>query len=248
MLKKLALVIAFSGLMAGMAHAGMAARTGVVGSMHDMNSAGSGAFSNDPYNRVCAYCHTPHNAQAPGIVPAPLWNHGPQTGAVDPYAWASPANASIVIADPLAGPSRLCMSCHDGVSAVDSHGSIVGGATMSGSKKIGDLTLMHPIGFSYDDARTARGDNALAAVTDRFIDEVTSSTLFDTFDHTNGNLGATWVTKTIGSGLYGNMVTCASCHDVHNSTNAVPNVAGSYNYFLHAKEEGSAICLSCHKK
>ena len=59
--------------------------------------------------------------------------------------------------------------------------------------------------------------------------------------------------KKISDTLYGGYVTCASCHEVHNTRNAV-NAASIYsptftpNYFVWAPEEGSALCLSCHVK
>jgi hypothetical protein len=56
--------------------------------------------------------------------------------------------------------------------------------------------------------------------------------------------------KKIQDTLYGadGYMTCASCHDVHNTVNVTPASGHTYNYFLYAQEEGSAICLSCHIK
>lgn len=257
MLKKLALVIAFSTLTAGVVYAAGGAGTGVVGSMHDINVAGGGNYQHDKYERVCVFCHTPHNAQPNGANPAPLWNHAPSTvNNLDPYNWSSPANGSITFnADPLVGPSRLCMACHDGVTAVDSHGtagSQVGGTVMASSytdvlnntvkRYIDDLTVTHPIGFLYDDAATTRGATEIVPSTTGFINSPIGLE-FNTTART-----ATTTTKKIKDTLYSGYMTCASCHDVHNSVNAKPDPGHNYNYFLYAKEEGSAICLSCHVK
>jgi hypothetical protein len=272
MMKMLALLLAFAGITASasLALAGAAARTGINGSMHDINVAGGGTYKADQFNRTCAFCHTPHNALPSGLVPAPLWNHAPSTVTLDPYVWASPANATVAInADPLIGPSRLCMACHDGVTAVDSHGSagsFNGGNTKmtasytdalgnTAKRYITDLTVTHPIGFKYADAVSARTDgNQLVLPTTGFIADnalnyATNAANFNT----NARGGLTYGTKTIQDTLYGGYLTCASCHDVHNSVNASPAAAtvaagNSYNYFLYAQEEGSAICLSCHIK
>jgi Doubled CXXCH motif (Paired_CXXCH_1) len=251
MLRKTAAVIAIVGLMAGAAYAAGGAGTGVVGSLHDMNMIGGTAP--DALGRACVFCHTPHNADTSALSP-PLWNRADLSGkTMAPYAWVAPANqsASLDISDPLVGPTRLCMSCHDGVTAADSHGGSsagnvakAGSILISGAKKISDLSAAtHPIGFLYDDAAKNRGAAEI----------VTSDTGFITSDvnsgfNTNDRASVTHSTKLIKDTMYGGYMTCASCHDVHNTVNAKPDATHSYNYFLYAKEEGSAICLSCHVK
>jgi len=93
---------------------------------------------------------------------------------MDPYAWKAPTNSTIKFAgDPLIGPSRLCMACHDGIVAPDAHGTAGGsvGSTgmtshytdalgMNAKRFINDLTVTHPIGFLYADAVTARNTGA----------------------------------------------------------------------------------------
>ena len=272
-MKKLASVLAVAALVATtstVAFAGAAPGTGVNGSMHDINAV-AGGYNKDDFQRVCVFCHTPHNALPNGSVPAPLWNHAPSTVALDPYTWAAPANLAIGFnADPLVGPSRLCMACHDGVTAVDSHGSA--GSANNGNHKmtsaytdglgntakryIDDLNVTHPIGFLYADAVSARNANGngyqeIAVETDHFLDAIPL-----------GSAAATWNTKTgrtvnasnkkIGDVLYSGYFTCASCHDVHNTNNVASLNAISDNhvpnYFLWAPEQGSTICLSCHIK
>ncbi len=246
-MKKLASILAAAALVATAttAFAGTLAATGVNGSSHDMTIR---AGVTETYGRVCVFCHTPHNTTATGSTDAaPLWNHaasGIAAASWKSYAWATPSSPSLAIVDPLTGPTRLCMSCHDGVVAVDQHGSAgpmsgSGSNILSGDKAIGasgDLTNDHPVGFSYGDAVIARGAGAdgtgeLAAKTDTF---------------------ATAIVLTIESVLYnGDVMTCASCHEVHNKNNAtqVAGVGGVIpNYFLYAQETKSLICLSCHVK
>jgi hypothetical protein len=247
------------------AFAGPQARTGINGSWHDINAAAG--YSGDSLGRTCVFCHTPHNARTTDAL-VPLWNHeDSKLPVMAPYAWVAPLNKSINIsADPLIGPSRLCMACHDGVTAVDSHGSAGSfpkGTTPMGAgytdalgqftkRFISDLTVTHPIGFLYDEAAAAR--NGLQEADAQEIVPSTSGFIADT----NVINPATWNTqdrskitqtkKLIKDTLYGGYMTCATCHDVHNSVNARPGNGHSYNYFLYAQEEGSAICLSCHKK
>lgn len=240
MLKKVTLAIAVTGLMAGVAFAGTAAKSGINGSKHDMNTMAGGV--DDVYGRTCAFCHTPHNAQT--SLNGPLWNRAESTVTVAPYVWKATLNTVAFQSDPAVGPSRLCLSCHDGSIAVDSHGSNgsqAGGAKLTGATKILDMTITHPIGFDYNAAATARTSTEIVPSTAKFLDSASAS--FDTHNRTAGT------GKTIAGTLFnGNIMTCASCHEVHNTTNAAPTGANAYNFFLNAPEEGSAICLSCHVK
>ena len=69
-----------------------------------------------------------------------------------------------------------------------------------------------------------------------------------TYDKVDRDLGG----RRISDVLYQNdIMTCASCHEVHNKENVVQDV-GTHgyqpNYLLYAKEKDSLICLSCHIK
>ena len=293
MKKILASVVALGCLAAaGSAIAGVPAATGVNGSVHDMNTfiVGNNA---DSMARVCVFCHTPHHAQSnlAGGDTAPLWDRDASQLNYQPYVWVTPANQgtdadsnAFAIVDPLAGPSRLCMSCHDGVVAVDSHGgtmSQVGsGAVVTARANLGaDLTQTHPIGFDYIQIKTRR--NAIAGIvsasagatdseivdeTNFFATEVTP--VMAQGNATNqgvynpvvraGGSGVGTAHKRIKDVLFGgNIMTCASCHEVHNKENATQelftgaNGSGTTtapNYLLYAKEARSLICLSCHVK
>jgi hypothetical protein len=163
------------------------------------------------------------------------------------------------------------MACHDGLTAVDSHGSAReennGANKMTSSlnidsvgnqKKrfIDDLSVTHPIGFLYSEAVEKRGDlkdvgngvmaGELMPETAKFITGASSILTGSNFDTKNRTIAANG--KLIKDTLYGGFMTCASCHEVHNTNNAVSDTGKTYNYFLLAREEGSAICLSCHIK
>jgi hypothetical protein len=151
------------------------------------------------------------------------------------------------------------MGCHDGLTAVDSHGPTVGtaagapptggGTAMTSSGRyINDLTVTHPIGFLYSDAYAVRGATELMPASSQFIDRVPNAATADT--HTRA--GWTTLTTKISDVLYNGYVTCASCHEVHNTKNSEndPQIRGPFkpNYFVRAREQNSALCLSCHIK
>ena len=291
-MKKTVAVAALAAVAAAatLSYAGGPARTGVNGSLHDMNYYAVntmaeynssvphvGQMKQDVYNRVCVFCHTPHNATVAdsSMNPLPLWGNTVSDLQPTPYQWATPANKSLtgVDTDVLAGPSRLCMTCHDGSIAIDAHTSNGtennGLFTLSGSRAIGSndslIETTHPIGFKWSEAEAARNlkkavtggindVNEIAAKTDQFATKVTHSTTPGEYNTIARNSG-----RTIGSVLFENdIMTCASCHEVHNKENAVQDpavknaagvaVAATPNYFLYAKESESLICLSCHIK
>ncbi|HXE98631.1 MAG TPA: hypothetical protein VN642_19670 [Dongiaceae bacterium] len=129
------------------------------------------------------------------------------------------------------------MMCHDGTVAIDAHGGhmTARGTIGEGSR---DLSNTHPIGFSYDDSMIARGPLELVEKS-QYLPTAISNT---TGVIRNG-------TRKVSDILYaGSIVTCSSCHDVHNCNNAKPDPGHNYNYLLWAKEEQSLICLTCHIK
>jgi Zn-finger protein len=292
-MKKVLAVIAAVGCLtaASISFAGIAAGTGVNGSLHDMTLVVPGHA--DVMGRVCVYCHAPHHAivkstAGAGADQLPLWNHTIPTVAFTPYAWATPDNLTVngqsfAITDPLAGPSRLCMSCHDGTIAVDQHGSamqdagttVVGSVTSSFDRGRANLTQdlsnTHPIGFDYNMIANARNAGAAGGVDgngNSFGSEIVRSVYRFatkiTLSQTQGkyNLIERNGAKQIEDVLYnGNIMTCATCHEVHNKENATqePFTGGANqnvlnttqdtpNYFLYAKQKDSLICLSCHVK
>jgi hypothetical protein len=259
---------------AAMSFAGQLPQTGVNGSFHDITYLGvtGGYYNQDDYQRVCIFCHTPHNAQSGAAgagIPTPLWNHLPSPANLPAYAWAAPANLPIGFpaGDPLVGPSRLCMACHDGVTAVDNHGPYTAGQTAQGgnngnhalvnpSRSITDLTVTHPIGFLYSDALTLRTTEELvdpstgAFFVDRVLEDAAAA---GNNSKVGQRAGWTYTNKPISDTLYQGFVTCASCHEVHNLRNSandpsVSNPGFTPNYFVWAREKGSALCLSCHVK
>ncbi|OGU09783.1 MAG: hypothetical protein A2075_16980 [Geobacteraceae bacterium GWC2_58_44] len=286
MKKVLAIITAVGCLSAAAtALAGVAAGTGVNGSLHDMTKI-TGA-NVDIMGRVCVYCHTPHHAVVTdGTANLPLWNHNlTPDDQFTAYTWATPNNSNdgaFDILDPLAGPSRLCMSCHDGSIGVDQHGSAF---AQAGNKMIGtvwqgidytgradltkDLSNTHPIGFDYNDIAAFRnskahngegGDTEIVSSDRGYATAITISEAQGVYNKVTRNNGTN--SKLIADNLYGgSIMTCATCHEVHNKENATQdnyldgrsiNVLNQAqkapNYFLYARQTESLICLSCHIK
>lgn len=126
-----------------------AATLSIVDSPHNLSSSGPGPVHALDEDRVCIFCHTPHNARTN----APLWNRNDSAAAYTPYdsptLRARPGQPT--------GTSKLCLSCHDGTVALgdlvasDTTVTMAGSSTMpAGHGLIGtDLRNDHPISFSY---------------------------------------------------------------------------------------------------
>jgi len=247
------LAIGLGSLAAPSAFAGTAPGSGIAGSAHDM---GTSAFvpvgEQDAQSRICVYCHTPHNAvrtnQNGGTLAySPLWNRvnsevvsytGYTNGNMMSEATGSSTNRHNLNAVEgtnsvgISGGSLLCMSCHDGVTALNAYSETSGidqnpaktgtaliGTTAAFGNGTGDMSNHHPMGFNYQMV-IDNGDNEIASV--------------DTPMLTDGT--------TIGDLLNGGIMECATCHDVHNSTD------GMGANFVWKSDDNSAFCLTCHLK
>lgn len=125
-----------------------------------------------PGRQVCIFCHTPHNANV--SEQAPLWNRKFSTETFSRYSSATlqirvnptARTASGYLANPEAQPdgsSKLCLSCHDGVSSL---GVVLRGGDIemrAGYEKITGLASFkdttnkmkkghHPVSFVYNEA------------------------------------------------------------------------------------------------
>ena len=146
---------------------------------------------------------------------------------------ADAANSAGGTGPTIAGVSLLCMSCHDGVTAMNAYSQTSGSAQNAGANTInsaitstagfkGDMNNHHPMGFQYQTVQTA--DAEIAATSTVMVPGTTT---------------------TIGSLLYGTLGTmeCVTCHDVHNTQNE----PGSER-FLWRSDNQSNFCLTCHLK
>jgi hypothetical protein len=69
------------------------------------------------YGQVCVFCHTPHGAS--GVVALPLWNRTIRPQTYQTYDLLNSSTLTQAVAQPGAN-SLACLSCHDGLTAIDS--------------------------------------------------------------------------------------------------------------------------------
>ncbi len=204
---------------------------------------------------VCVYCHTPHAANI-AFLGAPLWNKATLTSTFTMYG----ATVAGTTTDATPNNSSLaCLSCHDGISAVDSilnapgsgmgalatgsanivsilttpYGGNIGGTPgVATSGNVGDLTNDHPVSIIY----TTDGSKASLRLPGDTLPVGT---------------GGAWVTAgggtTVASLLRGGKIECSSCHDPHNATGVAQAVAKQVNYLRHSNTN-SELCFGCHNK
>jgi predicted CXXCH cytochrome family protein len=185
-------------------------RQSIVGSPHDLSVSGPGKIHALDEEEVCIFCHAPHRSSGQ----SPLWNrHMPPTH----YRIYESSTTDARVDQP-SGPSKMCLSCHDGALAV---GLLVSrppeDPVVMSQRTIGpgpsdltqDLSDDHPIGFRYDRALASR---------DRQIKDPQI------------------VTQDLPLGKH-NEMHCTTCHDPHNN---------SLGEFLRRPTLRSSICVSCH--
>lgn len=193
----------------------------IIHSVHNLTRQSGVVTQND---EICIYCHSPHVDDITVIADYnPLWSGDVQTStSFEPYA-ANNRSFTFdgVVGDPLVGPTRLCISCHDGTIAVDSAlAASLGTRFIVPRRMIGDgatLASDHPVGFDY--VAAAATDNEIRPATTAFANGTIADYLF-----TSGTQ---------------EIMTCATCHDVHTY---------GPGWFLRVDNTGSALCLSCHIK
>jgi len=183
----------------------------VVNSKHDLSVFGPGPVRAVNEGEVCIFCHAPHNVSPA----APLWNRYNPTTYYRIYS-SSTTDARI---DQPGGPSKLCLSCHDGSVALGlvlsrpvTDPIVMNQPFMpSGPTNLtNDLSDDHPIGFRYDRQLSNRDH------------QIRSPDLAD---------------SRVKLGERGQLE-CVACHDPHN------NELGN---FLRITERQSALCRTCHK-
>ena len=211
------------------------ATSNITATKHNLSSTSTGtikAAAGDNNDEICVYCHTPHAANT-AFIGAPLWNKATPSGTFTMYGTTIGGTATDAAPN---SPSMACLSCHDGVSAINSMVNAPGsggyvalganvkfGTTAAGTAfvmpagvtNIGtDLRNDHPVSITYDATKAGL--------------KATSTTL-------TGWAGAT----TIAQLLRSSKVECGSCHDPHEATNGT---------FLRVANTGSALCIGCHAK
>lgn len=164
---------------------------------------------------ICLPCHTPHFAMA-GL--PRLWNHTMSSATYTMHE--GPGDQ-----DDFDYRSRMCLSCHDGTVALDSFGGMNGTSYMPASANLGtDFTNDHPVG---SDAQYPPDPQP----------SWWSGSMKDPSQIPSAIRLREWVDD---AGVSHNVVSCTSCHNVHNR--------GNYDHMLVMSNSASALCLGCHIK
>lgn len=233
-----------------------AAQTGsmITGTKHDMSRFGPGGIRAVSETRVCIFCHTPHNAAAA----SPLWNR--ELEPVTYQVYASPtlkAGQKLGTLPQPSGPTKLCLSCHDGTIALGAVINPTGGIAMRGSGTIPsgslstfglDLRGHHPVSFRYSDS-LPNAELALsppAGLTYGTMDEIHCSTCHDPHDDRYGRFLAR-------DNRYSAL--CTTCHQIPgwsvsahatstaSVTGVLPRPPKDWPQYTQLNEWG---CESCH--
>ena len=270
-----AALLVSSSLMAAYVPAGPWIATGhIENTPHDL-SAVTGMDSDGKTNgEICVFCHTPH-ASNTAFTGAPLWNKAGPTapvytlyGAVDGAGDALTDTQGETIAGTkvgdangsLSSPSLACLSCHDGVSAIDSVLNAPGSGmnTVAGTIQMGELAttsigrlLGGNIGGGAGGTGVDMSNDHPVSVIYGGDDANPPASLKGTGASITGWVGA-GATGTIADILRNGRVECSSCHDPHNgyaspAQQGVLTTAPQVNY-LRMTNAGSALCLGCHDK
>ncbi|MBI5492268.1 MAG: hypothetical protein HY893_04970 [Deltaproteobacteria bacterium] len=89
---------------------------GIVASRHNLGSL-SKHLGTSSTTEICVFCHTPHFTNTPNNL-KPMWNRG--TSAPTSFTAYGTTIGGTAIADADIGSTSLaCLSCHDGVTALD---------------------------------------------------------------------------------------------------------------------------------
>lgn len=220
---------------------------GITGTPHDLTAVAWTGDATEDNGELCVYCHTPHAANT-SFTGAPIWNKGTPTGPFTLYGTTVGGTTAGLSGDgsTVNASSMACLSCHDGVSAVNSVVNAPGSglpsadadtfigtgaqtlsavATNLAASNIGtDLSNDHPVSIEYKE-----GVAGLRLKTYDISSWVGATTIQDVLRKTGGI----------------DYVECASCHDPHNGADSK---GASSVAFLRVLNTGSALCLGCHDK
>lgn len=228
---------------------------GVVGSKHDFSILGGSNFQFETV-QACIFCHTPHganiNTKNKDTVGADLnglllWNRNSPGQSFNVYR-SSTLDYAGTITSPQPGPrSLLCMSCHDGIGAINVllNGGELAAWGGTDQNQIGDFT--GPLASLNIGGATNTGANLATDWGDggdNLTDDHPVGFVFDSALATSdGNLHTPISSQFVDAGkvirLFEGRLECSSCHNPHDNSNTK---------FLVMSNDSSALCLTCHDK
>lgn len=170
---------------------------------------------------LCVFCHTPHGSNS-NFSGNTLWDNDLIINETTYVVY------DVNTDDTNTNPSKACLSCHDGVSAVNAvfDVSVSDTDTNNTIHDKGFFDNGHPISIDYNEKKASLNSKS------------------GSFGANTKGYSATWHTpdgsQNIQSVLRNEKIECSSCHDPHLGENAT---------FLRVKtNEKSFLCLGCHSK
>ncbi|NVN99225.1 MAG: cytochrome c3 family protein [Geobacteraceae bacterium] len=199
---------------------------------------GGDTSGNDRSSQICVFCHTPHRASSEG----PLWNRKAVTKTFKHFSSGSlaiddagePLKSAADYGQPT-GSSRLCLSCHDGVTAL--------GAVFT------TPTNANPAGITFTNVRTGQTGTGVAIGFETFsshhpVSFRYSQAVIDLLKAPPYNKTDYWWSPTSSAvklDKQGRMQ-CTTCHDPHQDQSDNPS---TLTPFWTSKTYGE-VCGSCH--
>ena len=204
-------ILAYGFLLFLLMFSGGAAAQSILITAHNLSVSGPGDIRAVSESEICIFCHTPHSS----LPSSPLWNKE------DPgysYILYHSSTTEAVPGQP-DGASILCLSCHDGTTALGSVLSRTSDISFSGG-----VTLLPPGTTNFS---TDLGDDHPIS-----------------FDYTSGLAAADGQLKDPSAivppvALHNGRMQCTSCHDPHRNLT---------NDFLLLTNQYSELCFSCHNR
>lgn len=238
---------------------------------HNLRQGGGsiGAALDAEVVQVCIYCHTPHSAAKAG----PLWNKAGAnfiTGQTFKLYTSSASLSSATKASslPAGSPSLLCLSCHDGKTAMNilhnsSYGVDIAASIVANKSE-------YPVGSRVISAQNGDVNDAFLMPEPRWSGELNDGDGGYTKDMRTGMNDSLTDDHPIGfsySAAYGEKpaklndiatmdssirffgpekrMECSTCHNPHVDSSGV-NI--NYKPFLAKSNANSELCLACHNK
>ena len=198
---------------------------------HNLSSRSGNTKKADTETQICVFCHTPHGA----VANTPLWGRLDPTGSFDIRSGLGISDPGIVnttlystAADYPNGASKLCLSCHDGVTAM---GILANGdeIVMSGGNALEiDLAISHPISFVYNsDVIIHLGASYTLPADSSYLDgsfRVQCTSCHQPHQDTRGT-GGTYPFWRKGNGDVADYDPV--CQECHTSTPSIPGIPGT---------------------
>lgn len=227
----------------------------ILDTKHNLSISGPGTIKSTTEDRICIFCHTPHNARRDTPY---LWNRQSSTVNYVPY---QSSTLYSTVGQPT-GASKLCLSCHDGTIAL---GALISEPAEipftagirfipDGPSKLGtDLSDDHPVSFIFNGSLTANGEltspSSLPIEVKLDSDgQLQCTSCHDPHDNTNGQF-------LVMPNDYSDL--CKVCHQKngwsltsHSISNAIWNGTGAdpwpHTPFVTVSENGCENCHSPH--